>query len=360
MKILYGITKSNFGGAQRYVFDLAVGARNAGHEVSVLCGKGGKLTEKLKEVGIRSKVLEYLERDISIQNEYRALREIIHILQSEKPDVFHINSSKMGGLGAIAGRIAGVKKIVFTSHGWAFNENRPWWQKFLIKVLAWVTMLLSHKVIYVSKRTGVAFNNWPFIHEKTITIHNGVGQFEAKARRASDTLTVGALSELHWIKGLDILLSAWKKFTKSHNGKLIIMGEGEERGNLEKLIEKLGIKDSVELKGFVNDARSYLNTFDIFVLPSRSENMPYSLLEAGYLGLPTIATYVGGVSEVVETGISGVLVPKEDSEAILSSLILMAENPDLRTRLGNKLQEKVRVNFSIEQMLEKTLNTYRG
>src|SRR3989344_7780670 len=94
MKILYGITKSNFGGAQRYVFELATEMKRQGHDVAVICGAGELLVEKLKENGVRVIEVEGLKRDISLVDEFRSFHFIFRTLYEEKPDVFHINSSK--------------------------------------------------------------------------------------------------------------------------------------------------------------------------------------------------------------------------------------------------------------------------
>src|SRR3990167_1092911 len=271
MKIIYGITKSNFGGAQRYVFDLARAAQERGHDVSVLCGGNGLLIQKLKAEHINVIPLDKLERDISISKEVSSFRQILKVLREEKPDVFHINSSKMGGLGGLAGRLTGVKKIIFTGHGWAFNEPRPDWQKILIKFFAWMTVLLSHKTICVSEKTKEQIARWPFIKNKLTVIYNGISRFSLDPSE-NKLLTVGTIAELHKIKGLDILLKAWSKFIRKHPARLLIVGEGEERENLENMAHNLGISGSVDFKGFVNDARSFLSHFDIFVLASRSEN----------------------------------------------------------------------------------------
>lgn len=357
MKILYGITKSNFGGAQRYVFDLATEARNRGHDVGVLCGQRGRLVENLEKNKIRVITLTNLERNISVVKEVKSFLEILKVLRREKPDIFHINSSKMGGLGAVAGRLTGVKKIIFTSHGWAFNEPRPAWQKILIKFFTWVTILLSHNTICVSEKTKSQVSQWPFINHKLVLIHNGISRFDL-AQRKDKTFAVGTTSELHKIKGLDVLLVAWSKFVKRHNAKLVMFNDGEERQNLENMAQKLGISDSVFFMGFVENARSLLSSFDIFCIPSRSEAMPYSLLEAGFAGLPVIATAVGGIPEMIESGINGILVPKEDSESIFSSLILLFEDEELRKRLGTNLKLSIQENFSSEKMIEKTFQLY--
>jgi glycosyltransferase involved in cell wall biosynthesis len=367
MKILYGITKSNFGGAQRYVFDLARYAKKAGHEVAVVVGEGGALTEKLKNHGVRVIQIETMGRDISPLNDIRSFLKLLEILDAEKPDVFHTNSSKMGGIGGLAGRIMGVKKIIFTSHGWAFNEPRPAWQKIPIKFLAWLTLLLCHKTICVSEKTREQVQGFPFVRNKLVVVRNSIESFDllpkSEARKSlgipeDPNFVVGTLAELHPIKGLDILIEAWEKFVKKHNAQLVILGEGEARADLEELAEVLGVKDSIIFKGYVEDAKKYLNAFDIFVLPSRSENLPYALLEAGLSGLPVIATNVGGIPEIVETGTSGVLVDPEEPDTLFSTLILLAENKDLRKRLGEKLRENILKNFSLKRMAGKTLEVY--
>ncbi|PJA33127.1 MAG: hypothetical protein CO185_00405 [Candidatus Zambryskibacteria bacterium CG_4_9_14_3_um_filter_42_15] len=357
MKILYGITKSNFGGAQRYVFELALEAKRQKHDVVVLCGQAGKLVDKLNENEIKVVTLDNLERDISIIKEVKSFFQIVKILKQEKPEVFHVNSSKMGGLGALAGRIAGVKKIIFTGHGWAFNEPRPRRQKNIIKFFTWITILLSYKTICVSSKTRKDVRGWPFIKNKLILIHNGVSNFDL-VKRSDKTFTVGTTSELHKIKGLDVLLLAWKKFIKKYEAKLIIIGTGEERSNLENMARNLGISDSIIFMGFVENARSLLSNFDIFCMPSRSEALPYGILEAGLAELPVIATPVGGIPEIIESGRNGVLVPVENDEILFSTLVLLAEDKELRKRLGTNLKSSIEENFSFEQMVTKTFALY--
>src|SRR3989344_4063814 len=284
MKILYGITKSNFGGAQRYVFDLARAAQERGHDVSVLCGGDGLLAPKLKAENINVITLDKLERDISITKEISSFFQILKFLREEKPDIFHINSSKMG------------------------------------------------------------VERWPFVKNKLVVIYNGISKFDL-AEREDKSFIVGTIAELHRIKGLDILLTAWSKFIRKHPARLLIVGEGEERKNLENMAHNLGISGSVNFKGFVDNARSLLSSFDIFCMPSRSEAMPYTLLEAGLAELPVIATPVGGIPEIIESGINGVLVPPEDSEALFSTLILLAEDDALRKRLGTNLRASIQENL---------------
>lgn len=358
MKILYGITKSNFGGAQRYVYELAVEAKKLDHNVAVLCGGNGPLAQKLKAENIRVITIPGFGRDMALLADVSHLLFIIKTVWREKPDVFHISSAKMGGAGIFSGRLLGIRKIIFTAHGWAFNEPRPAWQKVLIKFFTWVTILSAHKTIFVSEKTKKDAERWPFIKNKLTVIHNGISRFNL-AQREDVSFTVGTIAELHRIKGLDILLKAWNKFHKKHpEAKLVIMGTGEEKENLETQAQELGITDSVNFKGYVENAKQYLSSFDIFVLPSRSEAMPYTLLEAGLAELPVIATSVGGIPEVIESGINGVLVPAEEEEALFSTLVLLAEDEELRKRLGTNLKSSVQEDFSFEKMVKNTFALY--
>ena len=358
MKILYGITKGNFGGAQRYVFDLACAAKSRKHEVSVLVGQGGLLKSKLEKEGVRVIELSILSRDISVIDDIKSFFEIYKILRREQPQVFHINSSKMGGIGGLAARLAGIKKIIFTSHGWAFNEKRPWYERLAIRILYWKIMLISHTTICVSDNTKKQIESLPFTKRRLEVIRNGISDFSLLPSAPREMLVIGALGELHHIKGFDILLKAWSKFIKKHGAKLIICGEGEEKKNLRDLARELGVEELVEFRGYVDDGRRELLNFDIFVMPSRSENLPYALLEAGIASRATIASSVGGIPEVIENGTNGILVEKENVEALFSSLVLLAEDEELRERLGASLRERVLEEFSLEKMVNATIEAY--
>src|SRR6056297_750671 len=171
-KILYLITKSNWGGAQRYVFDLVSTLDTTLYEPVVVLGGDGELTEKLQAIGVRVITLQSAQRDISFTKELRLFGELFTIVRREQPDILHVNSSKAGGVGCFVGRLLGVKRVIFTAHGWAFNEKRPTWQKYIIKYLHWLTVLLSHTTIAVSQAI-VEQMNWPLANTKMIVINPG-------------------------------------------------------------------------------------------------------------------------------------------------------------------------------------------
>jgi len=208
-RILYVITKANWGGAQRYVYDLAVAARDAGHEVAVAYGEAGILSTNLTGAGIRTILVPELGRDVSLSKDLIVYRKLKNLFKHENPDVVHINSAKAGGLGALAARTAGIKKIIFTAHGWAFNEARPLWQKILIWKLSGLTVLLSDKTICVSEAVKRDIQYFPFIRRKLVVIKNGIACTTQMSRdEARQTILpghqnnyrIGMVSELHVTK----------------------------------------------------------------------------------------------------------------------------------------------------------------
>ena len=150
-KILYVITKSNWGGAQRQVFDLATNLPEDKFETAVALGGGGLLKEKLDGAGIRTIAVETLGRDIKIFNDLISFFKIFQIIKKEKPDILHLHSSKVGFLGALIGRLLGIKKIIYTVHGWMFLEKQPQWWTITMRFFSWLTILLTHKTIAVSE-----------------------------------------------------------------------------------------------------------------------------------------------------------------------------------------------------------------
>ncbi len=357
------------GGAQRYVYDLAVGAKKEGHHVGVICGGNGALIDKLKKIEIYPQILPFLSRDISIKNDIGTFSEIFKILKKQKPDIFHINSSKMGLIGVIAGRLAGINKIIFTAHGWAFNEPKYIKFRSLVRLIYWLTIILSHKTICVSQKLKNDVSDLPWTKNKLVVIKNGIEEFqlldreEARQKLApgisSDTILVGSFSELHKVKGLDILIEAFGKFKKNKDAILVLIGSGEELENLKNLSIKLDIQESVIFLGYLDNARSYLNAVDIFMMPSRSEGLPYAILEAGMAEKPVIASGVGGIPEIIVNNQNGILVPKEDPESLKRALEKLYEDPKLRLKLGQSLKEAIKENYSEELMIDKTFELYR-
>lgn len=362
-KILYVITKGNFGGAQRYVFDLATSLPREDFDVLVAFGESGMLQEKLKNVGVRTIEINSLKRNVGFLD-LKVFFELIKIFRKEKPDVLHLNSSKIGGLGTLAGRLVGVKKIIFTAHGWAWNENRNIFSKIIIAKLHWLTVLFSHKTITVSESLAKQMAHFPFVSKKLLTIHNGIAPFTLedgfKARQIIGPaihhgVWIGTISELHENKGLDYLIEAFARISSQYKDcGLVIIGDGEKRASLERLIVEKKLQDRVHLLGIIPNAKIYLKAFDIFTLTSRTEALPYSLLEAGFAGLPVLASRVGGIPEIIDSGENGALVEKGNVDEIEECLVFLLENNEIGAKYGLKLKQKIEREFLQKEMVKKT------
>src|SRR3989338_9048192 len=152
MKILHIITKSNWGGAQKYVFDLAVYNKAQGNIISVALGGNGILKEYLDREGIKTYSINSMNKNINVSKDIFSLRKIFHIIKEEKPDIVHLHSPKAAGLGAFASKLLGIKKIIYTVHGFTWNENISIYQKINIAFFIWITMLLSTHIIILGEK----------------------------------------------------------------------------------------------------------------------------------------------------------------------------------------------------------------
>ncbi|HEY4515906.1 MAG TPA: glycosyltransferase family 4 protein [Candidatus Paceibacterota bacterium] len=370
-KVLFVITKgSPFGGAQKYVYDLATNTP-PDFEAVVACGGNIGLPEALEQKGIRTVKIEGLVREIHFFDEFKVCWDLVKLFRKERPDVVHLNSSKIGGVGAVAGRIARVPKIIFTSHGWGFNEkHRSNLAKIFYALGHWMTLILVHRTIAVSEKTKKDASWMPFVSKKITVIHNGIGQFKLKTKKearniltgeeASKKIVVFSLSELHKNKGLDVALNGLSRLPEKIKEKILycIAGDGEEKANLEKLVRDLGIESMVEFLGFIKDGRELLSGADIFLFPSRTENLPYAILEAGLTGLPIITTSVGGIPEVITNMTDGILVHPQSAREISEAIIYTIENREKVKQFKEKIRERVMSDFSIEKMREKTYYLY--
>ena len=370
-KILYVITKSNYGGAQRYVHELAV-AMQKEYEVVVAFGGEGLLKTKLENDGVRTIRINSFQRDISLFKELNTLRELRDLYKNEKPDIVHLNSSKAVALGSLVGRLYRIPHIVNTIHGWPFLEKRNLLWRSIVWTGSWIPVLLSHTVILVSKHDAAQF--MPFARKKITVIHTAVppinfiprGEARNTLCGASDIAThtsnlwLATNAELTPNKNLFTAIDAVVAYNKKSTHKIFycIIGDGDLKDQLTAYIEKKNTKDTIALLGYIDNARAYLNAFDAFLLPSKKEGLPYAVLEAGGAGLPVVASRVGGVPEIIDHEKNGLLIDPNDASSITNALHTLAHSPEYRDRLGTALKEKVTEEFSLERMIKETKKLY--
>ncbi|HUD03072.1 MAG TPA: glycosyltransferase [Candidatus Paceibacterota bacterium] len=379
-KVLFVITKSNWGGAQRYVFDLATALPPEQFDVAVAFGgtgvagaAPGRLAQMLAEQKIRTIFIPELGRDISTSNDWRAFRALVRIVRHEKPDIVHLNSSKVGGIGALAARLAGIQKILFTSHGLAYDEDRGRFARAGLWLATWATFVLCTRVIVISKDTYRRARALPFCAKKIHLIYNGLeplkflSKTEARAALLArmgihpdkHTFWIGTLGELTKNKGLRYLVGAASLLRKKEiRFVMCIVGEGEERQLLENAIREQSLEDCVHLAGFVPEGHTYLKAFDIYTLTSVKEGLPYVLLEAGQAGVAVVASKIPGNVDIIDENISGLLFESKNKEQLATKLELLIKNGELRNNCAKQLQLKVEAEFTLARMVEKTIAIY--
>lgn len=378
-KIIYVITKSVWGGAQRYVFDLAANLPKDRFDTAVITSGNGPLIEKLNIAGIRTIILPTLQNKnkllsilFSLVN-FRALFELFKIFKNEMPDIIHLNSSKIGGLGALAACLSSLvvsrkSLVIFTVHGWGFKEARPLPARTVIFFLSWLSTIFQDKIILINKSDFKSAKKFIPL-KKLVLIYNGINEinffsgYEARNKLSiqNDGIVVGVIAELNKNKGLNYLVEAVNKINaecRMLNAKFIIIGGGEDREKLQNRINAFGLQDIVTLKGFVPDAEKFLKAFDIFILPSVKEGLPYVIMAAMQAGLPIIATNIGGIPDMIEHEKNGIVVEPKKSEALANAIIDLAKNSEKRKILDSATEKKSETSFKLRDMVRETIQIY--
>lgn len=363
-KVLFLITKATWGGAQRYVYDLLRGLPQNEFTPALAYGVHGRLAELCKNDGIRIRQIPALSRDVAIISDIRSFFEIRDMIQSARPRVLHLNSSKAAGLGALAGRLAHVPRIIFTVHGWPFKEQRFFLVRLGMYLASWCTALLSDTVIVVSRTDERIGKRMWGVGKKVLYIPLGIEAqnfrapqesfrlmfgAEEPARLEAQTLRLVSISELTKNKGLRYAIEAVALLRdRGVDVVYVIAGEGEARSSLERLARDRGVADRVFFVGFVEQAAMNLPGFDVFLLPSIKEGMPYVLLEAAAAGVPIVAT----------TAIDAELTEHIEALKIIppSHPLLLADAIQESAQRG-RLEQRNR--FPLDEMVQPTLALYR-
>lgn len=361
MRVVYIITRSDaIGGAHVHVRDLAARLLAEGHSVQILVGGEGPFTRQLSDRGIPFTNVPSLVRAISPWDDLQAFLHMRRILSSLKPDLVSTHSSKAGWLGRAASRSLGIPAI-FTAHGWAFTDGVPEKQRRLYVLAEKLAARFGDHIITVSsfdKELARAHGVAP--ETKMIPIHNGMPDVpsELLAQPESEPPHMIMVARFEEQKDHATLLAALAQL-KQFSWTLELIGDGPLRPAVERLAEGLGIRNRIEFVGAVDDVAERLARAQIFVLTSRWEGFPRSILEAMRAGLPVVASDVGGVAESVADAINGYLVPRGDVFAVKERLQRLLIDPDLRIGMGRRARQRFEKEFTFDRMFEKTISVYR-
>ena len=356
MKIRLVLPGLYVGGMERLVIHLAVVMRRRGHDVRIVSLDGdGPLDAHAQELDV---AVDHVQ-----SRGWRTLLQaspLSEYFRRETPDIVHSHAGSWARA-VTAARMAGVAGRVQTLHG--FHEKDVVKMRWIDRAL----MPLTPAVVAVSEelRVHAVRELWTSDH-RIGYIRNGVLLPPAPPipiERASlglrdDQVVTMVVGRLVPVKALDVLLTAFAVVSRAHaSARLVIVGEGPERALLEAQRESLGLQQVVLLLGSRNDVASLLAAADVFCLPSHSEGLSISLLEAMAGGLPVVATSVGSTPEVVTAEV-GVLVPPGQSAPLAAALQSLITDAAHRRMMGAAAADRVRQHYSVEATADTYLQLY--
>lgn len=360
IKIAIIITRADeLGGAQVHVRDLAAALIERGMRVTVLSGGDGILFEQLTKLNVPYRKLTKLVHPIKPWKDWSAYHEIRSALVELKPDLVTTHSNKAGLLGRMAARTLRIP-VIHTSHGFLFSGKPGTFAGYFYRQVEMLASRLGDKVIAVANSEIAVARKYNVIPiEKIVMVQNGLPVMEPPclASPASEPPRLVMVARFARPKDHYSLLKALGRL-KTLPWALQLIGDGAGRTGIEKLAEALSIRDRVSFSGACEDVPGVLADSQIFVLSSKREGFPLSILEAMRAGLPVVASNVGGISEAVIDGETGLLFPPGDTEKLTEKLAEVIKDPQLRQEMGKAGYERFVAHFRLEQMVEKTISVY--
>jgi glycosyltransferase involved in cell wall biosynthesis len=356
-RVLLLITLAEVGGAQSYVAAL-LPALAERYDVVLAAYGEGPLVEEAARKGARFVPLQHVRRPIHPLRDLAGFVELTRLFRRERPQVVHASSSKAGVLGRLAAAATRVPVRFFTVHGWAFSAYSGAASLLyrvsdrLMAPLTTVTICVSEQELAAGLEAGTCSA------ERSVVIHNAVDV--AAAPRSGHDRLVPRLIAVGRLKAPKDFLTLVRALARLPEGgfDVMLVGDGPDRGEVEDEIRKLGVEGRVQLAGERSDVPALLADSDVFVLSSRSEGLPVSVLEAMAAELPVVASNVGGLGELVVDGQTGVLVPPGDPEALAEALGRLIGDRELRRRLGAAGRARAERLFDLDAFRQAHLDLY--
>lgn len=318
---------------------------------------------------IKNNNVEVIELHKKSGKDVRIFFKILRLFSALKPFVVHTYNIACLEY-QIAAKLTGVPIRIHAEHG---RENSDLFgTNTKYNVFRKIMDFVVHYWIPVSKDLERWLIEIVRIPPKKIQlIHNGVDTSAFLPLRNSQKeqkkyFIIGTVGRLDPVKDHKSLISAVSEIEQRHEHfrgkiKLQIIGDGQERVSLERLVKELSLENVVEFLGARNDVRELLNTFDLFCLSSKAEGIPMTILEAYSCQCPVVATNVGGIPEIIgENGDIGLLVAPGDPSKIADAIVKYIENPGLAISHGKKGRERMITNFSLDKMTSAYMTLYKG
>lgn len=367
IKIVYVITSTGVGGAEKILCKTVMGMDYNKYNLSI-CSlkKKGEKAKELEKHGITVDCLNMANKEgvIGWLTSIIALVRLYSYLKKREPLIVHSFLFRANILARVAGYLVGVPIIISSVR--VMGGEKCYYHclermtSFMVDHYVSVSEGVKEYIIKKSKirahKISVIYNGIEVRRVNSVQVRSGKFPFEIKD---GDRVVV-AVGRLHKQKGYRYLLQAIARVgVEVPRVKLIIVGEGEEENNLKNLVKLLDLTSKIIFAGLRDDVEMILERAELFVLPSLWEGMPNVLLEAMIAGKPVIATDVGGISEVVINGETGVLVAPKDSDALANAILNLFKDKMKAENMGKAAGNRVEKHFSISGTLEKTENLYR-
>ncbi len=375
VRVLHVITRLERGGStdntllsaamanrQRYEVDLAAGPRP---------GAPSPLELRARQAEIGWIEVPDLVRAIRPLRDLRALLQLCRLMRSGRYDIVHTHTSKAGLLGRLAAWLVRVPCVVHTPHGHVFyGYYGPVISRFFVQLERLAARWCSRIITLTERgaRDHVELGVAP--REKFAIVHSGIafpsgsswrqerGRLRAEWGMPDSAAVIGTLGRLTAIKGQADLILAFAELSKESVDRwLLLVGEGEERAALEALATRCGVGDRVAWAGWRDDVYAALASMDIFALPSVNEGMGKALVEAMFVGLPCVATRVGGIPEIVRDGVEGILVDPSSPLQLAAGLRALLDDAALRARCAGAARQRAAA-YSAEAMVESIEKLY--
>ena len=382
LTIVHVIARLNVGGAALHVLQLAREQQRRGHEVLVVAGSLAAGEESMEyladELGVAVDRLPELQRELSPRADAAAIRKLRRLLRRRTPDVLHTHTAKAGATGRLAALLAGRRRpraVVHTYHGHVlsgyFSPRRERIFRLAERLLGPATdalVAVSNEVrddlvgFGVARRGRIAVVPYGFeLPEWSAADDTARERVRADLELDADTFVVGWAGRLTAIKRpLDLVRTLHALLGLGIDAQLVVVGDGEERAEVEALAAQLEVADRCRLVGFQQGMRSWYAAFDATVLTSANEGTPVVAIESLAAERPVVATRAGGTSTVVRDGESGFLEAIGDTDALAGRLAELAQDPARRAALGRTGAADMRKRFATARMADELDTLYRG
>jgi len=353
MKIAHIVDSMEVGGAETLVSQMCRSQREQGHDPCVYAVASlGALGEQLREEGfvVRPNVGRHLTD---------ATRNFYKLLKASRPDVVHLHNPTPAIYAAPAARMASVPSIISTRHSLVAPPHQA--------VAEFKYRVAAHFCDWVVGICDATVNNLKAIRSaperKIVRVYNGTTPVTRVAKEdwpKKSGFTLVYVGRMEPVKNHALLLQAFRTALSSMPElRLWMVGYGSERGAMERLAAELGVAAEVTFWGQQLDVAPFFSAADAFIMSSRSEGLPVSLLQAFSLGLPSIVTDVGGMAEVVRLAQAGFTVSATDPDEMAAAILRLAANTREREQFGANAEAAFQSRFTLETMADAYMELYR-